>query len=335
MKNSEDIDFVILWVDHNDTMWQREFIKYRDGKESIANFRDWGHLRYIFRAFEEFTPWVDRIHLVTCGQLPQWIDIDHPKLNLVHHKDILDIDTLPTFNSNAIEPYIDKIDGLSEHFVLFNDDTILTKYIPKERFFKDGLPRDIMISNALSSSSGVGHFVLNNMEILNRHFNKREVCFGNFSKYFNYRYGIDILRNIALLPWGRFTGFIDPHQPQPFLKSTFGEIWRLEGGEISSRTVSRFRSCSDINIYLFRYWQLLKGNFHPISMSDTKFVMLDSIETIDKELSDILLSARYPMVCLNDSELLQEREFTVAKEKLDQILDTLLPKRSTFEVETI
>jgi hypothetical protein len=334
MKNSRDIDFVILWVDHNDTIWQREFIRYRGDRESISSFRDWGHLRYIFRSFEEFAPWVRKIHLVTSGQIPKWIDIDHPKLNLIHHKDLLDIDTLPTFNSNAIEPYIYKIDGLAEHFVLFNDDTILTKAIQRERFFKDGLPRDIMISNALSSSSGVGHFVLNNIEILNRHFNKRDICFSNFSKCFNYRYGIDLLRNIALLPWGRFTGFIDPHQPQPFLKSTFHELWRVENEEISSRTISKFRSCSNINIYLFRYWQLAKGEFSPISMSDTEFIILDSIETIDQKLSDMILSNRYSMICLNDSTLLQEREFIEAKTKLDQILYKLLPNRSTFELET-
>ena len=88
-----DIDFVITWVDMNDPKWQAEFAKYarHKGNEkngvSEARFRDYGFLRYWFRGVEKFAPWVRKIHFVTSGQKPEWLDANHPKLNLVSHKD--------------------------------------------------------------------------------------------------------------------------------------------------------------------------------------------------------------------------------------------------------
>ncbi len=330
-----NIDFVILWVDSSDERWRDEYLSYQEDDEIQKDrkyFRDWDNLQYVFRAFEEFTPWVRVIHFVTYGHLPEWMDIEHPKLNIVKHQDIFDEKHLPTFNSNAIEANIHKISGLAEYFVLFNDDLFITQPISVDRFFFDGLPCDMLISNALSSSSGVGHFVLNNLEIINGHFDKRESISKNFLKYFNYRYGLDILRNLALLPWGRFTGFVDPHQPQPFLKSTLDRVWSLEGDMLSKTSASRFRNCSDTNQYLFRYWQLVKGDFKPISMSDTKFLSLSIDNIRDGTISDIILSPKYSILSLNDSDLVGDRdEFLEAKEILRGSLDRVLPNRSSFE----
>ena len=66
-----------------------------------------------------------RIHLVTAGQVPDWLDTDHPMVNLVDHAQILPAEGLPTFNSHAIETSLHRIDGLAEHFVYFNDDFLL------------------------------------------------------------------------------------------------------------------------------------------------------------------------------------------------------------------
>ncbi|WP_407192009.1 hypothetical protein [Citrobacter freundii] len=37
--------------------------------------------------------------LVTCGQIPSWIDTKNKKLNIVFHKDFIPEEYLPTFNS--------------------------------------------------------------------------------------------------------------------------------------------------------------------------------------------------------------------------------------------
>ncbi|WP_232353077.1 hypothetical protein [Hafnia alvei] len=58
-----------------------------------------------------------KIHLVTCGQVPLWLDIKNEKLNVVSHADFIPNEYLPTFNSNAIELNIHRIEGLSDKFV--------------------------------------------------------------------------------------------------------------------------------------------------------------------------------------------------------------------------
>ena len=50
------IDFVILWVDGNDPMWQKEKSKYdsnvNDDSNSASRYRDWGLLPFWFRGNE-------------------------------------------------------------------------------------------------------------------------------------------------------------------------------------------------------------------------------------------------------------------------------------------
>ena len=53
-----------------------------------ARYADRGELRYSMRSLHLFAPWVRRIHLVTAGQVPDWLDADHPRVNLVDHRDL-------------------------------------------------------------------------------------------------------------------------------------------------------------------------------------------------------------------------------------------------------
>jgi hypothetical protein len=222
---------------------------------------------------------------------------------------------------------------LSEKFVLFNDDSFLVSPIRPERLFKNGMPCDMLVSNVLSSSDGVGHFVLNNLEILNRHFDKKNAIKKNLGKWFNLAYGAEMMRSLLLLPWPRFTGFVDPHQPQPFLKSTFEEVWSKEREKLEKTSASKFRSCDDVNQYLFRYWQLAKGEFVPISMRDAKYVTLTMENLRSGEVSDIIMSQKYSMVCLNDGESIEtDEEFEEAKQIVKDAFEKILPEKSSFEL---
>ncbi|MDE5852120.1 MAG: Stealth CR1 domain-containing protein, partial [Alistipes sp.] len=88
-----EIDFVITWVDMNDPEWQAEFSRYSGDKDNTKNgvsearFRDYGFLKYWFRGVEKFAPWVRKIHFVTSGQKPEWLDAENPKIHLVRHED--------------------------------------------------------------------------------------------------------------------------------------------------------------------------------------------------------------------------------------------------------
>ena len=62
------------------------------------------------------------------------------KVNYVYHRSIFKeySDYLPTFNSIAIETMLWRIEGLSEHFLYFNDDVFLARPLKNKDFFYDG-----------------------------------------------------------------------------------------------------------------------------------------------------------------------------------------------------
>src|SRR5699024_12780724 len=108
---------------------QNEKQKYEEvitGDKRNIRFRDWDNLQYWFRAVEEYAPWVNKIHFVTWGHIPNWLNTEHPKLNVVKHEDFLEKQYLPVFNSRAIEINLHKIPGLAEKFVYFNDEMFIT-----------------------------------------------------------------------------------------------------------------------------------------------------------------------------------------------------------------
>ena len=44
--------------------------------------------RYSFRSLEKFAPWIRKVYLVTNGQVPSWLDISNPRIQVVTHKEI-------------------------------------------------------------------------------------------------------------------------------------------------------------------------------------------------------------------------------------------------------
>lgn len=130
----EPIDVVITTVDGSDPAWQEKFntmMSTRTGEPILAKtanaarFTTHDELRFVLRSLHYYAPYVRRIHIVTDAQCPEWLDVSHPKINLVDHKDIIDPQYLPNFNSDAIESCLWKIPGLSERFIYLNDDMLL------------------------------------------------------------------------------------------------------------------------------------------------------------------------------------------------------------------
>ncbi|RLB20136.1 MAG: hypothetical protein DRG76_11630 [Deltaproteobacteria bacterium] len=329
------IDFVIPWVDGSDPEWIKQFSSWSlksEGDKRRIRYRDWDSLHFLFRAIEKYTPWVRKVHLVTWGHLPKWLNTSHPKLRIVYHRDFLNPQNIPTFNINAIEVNIHKTPGLSPRFVYFNDDTFLLRYVKIERFFKNGLPRDILALNAISPSHPIAHISVNNVQVIDKHFNKKKVMLRNFTKWFCIKYKVELVKTILLLPWPKITGFFDPHQPQPFLKSTFEEVWAKEREILEKTSSSRFRNNGDVSQYLFRYWQLVSGEFYPVGFSDSYSTSIKSIK--DAYLvADIIEKKRYRMLCINDRfECGNEQEFQKAKKIINMAFQKVLPEKSEFEL---
>jgi hypothetical protein len=153
------VDVVYTWVDGSDEEWQRSraaALKVSDPDQFTesatveARFRQHDELRYSLRSLEQHAPWVNHIWIVTANQVPEWLDTDHPKVTVVSHEDIWsDEGTLPTFNSHAIEAHLHRIEGLTEHFVYFNDDVFLGRDCAPEMFFEANGIQRIFQSRAL------------------------------------------------------------------------------------------------------------------------------------------------------------------------------------------
>lgn len=86
---------LLPWVDGNDPEWQEEKKNTRIQKGIFSvddrkeRYRDWDNLHYWFRGVEKYAPWVRKIHFVTWGHIPAWLDTANPKLNIVRHEDFI------------------------------------------------------------------------------------------------------------------------------------------------------------------------------------------------------------------------------------------------------
>ena len=93
---------------------------------SASRFRDNDELKYSLRSIEKFAPWIRKVFIVTNGQIPSWLDLSNPKVQIITHDQIfLNKSQLPTFSSAAIELNLHRIPGLSDYFIYFNDDVFL------------------------------------------------------------------------------------------------------------------------------------------------------------------------------------------------------------------
>lgn len=329
-----DIDFVVTWVNMDDPEWQNEFSKYSGNKDNTKNgvskarFRDYGFLKYWFRGVEKFAPWVRKIHFVTSGQKPDWLDESNPKIHLVSHKDFIPAEFLPTYNSVVIERYMYRIPGLAEHFVYFNDDFFIINNINPERFFRNGLPCDIAVFTYNPSWSQWYVRIKNNIRLINRHFDKKEVMKRWHDKWFHKSYGLRARWNYLLRFYNKFITLRVPHNAQPYLKSTFEEVWAEEGEELTRTSVNRFRALDDYTPELFRIWQICKGNFEPYNTySDTKMFPL---MVKSKKAVKAIYEQAYSLICLNDN--VHIRNYDIVMQNLHDAFQSILPEKSSFEL---
>jgi len=327
------IDFVIIWVDGNDSEWRAEREKYNEKHADIRNirYRDWENLRYWFRGVEKNAPWVNKIYFVTYGHIPEWLNIENEKLVIVKHEEFIPQDYLPTFNSHTIELNLHRINGLSEQFVYFNDDMFIVNKTKPQDFFKEGKPCDsAILSPAIKENKfGIGNVELNNMAIINTYFDKNNQIKDRLFNWFNIKYGLEHnMKNILLFPWNSFTSFYEFHISSNFLKSTFEQVWEKEHEELNETCMHKFRNLKmDVNQWLMRDWQLASNNF---IVRRADFGKLYTI-TSNTNINNIFKNNRHKVVCFNDSDKISEEEFERLKKDLIFNFEKKLPKKSKFE----
>lgn len=333
----QGIDFVIAWVDGNDPAWQEEKKNTRIQKGNFSvddrkeRYRDWDNLHYWFRGVEKYAPWVRKIHFVTWGHIPAWLDTANPKLNIVRHEDFIPGEFRPTFNSHTIEWNFHRIPNLSENFVYFNDDMFLLKPITAEAFFKNGKPVDMMalqpdVANA--DDEVMPYIYLNNAMFLAKYFDKRDNIKKQPGAYFHIGYPpMYFFYNMLEIAFPRFTGFYTVHGPSPLKKSTYEKLWQLEPELLGNVCRHPFRHKEDVNQYVLREYQKLSGDFFPENIQ--KFCGYYDVEETNEKLIQTITGHKKKMICINDSN--HEIDFEKARKEINNALDQILPEKSEFE----
>ena len=345
-KNNTIIDFVVTWVDGSDPKWRSLMMqtkeKFQSGKYKMAGkevnnehrYKDIGLLRYWFRGVEKFAPWVNKIYFVTCGQIPEWLNVNNPKLVLINHEDYIPHEWLPTFSSDVIELNLHRINDLSEHFVLFNDDTILIKPVAPEFYFKNGvpvLPCNLSISSYFKYDSN-GRKMFNMSAIINEHFNVKSSIKNNGNKWFNCKkLGVKLaFRNYLCYNLNKIMPVWDyEHLPLSHLKSTFQELWDEYPSFMEDTSKAAFRPDSGgVNQWLLAGWNAAKGDFSAAGLNKRGVIKYGLSDENTQFLCDYIEKQVKPQICIVD----------IGSDKLDEYLNLLriafekiLPDKSSFE----
>lgn len=337
-----DIDFVVITVDDSDPRWQAEYMEHKPAVNGIKNapcrFREWGWMKYWFRAVEEYAPWVRKVWYVVAyeSQVPEWLDRNNPKLEIVYHDDYIPKEYLPTFNSHTIELNLHRINGLAEHFVYFNDDMFINAPVAPEYYFKNGLPCDCTNEHPFATPYitdknkwGISIIEFCNTGLINKHFERPKVVKANRKGWYGMYLGrkhLFMAFCAALRPM--FGGFETPHFEKPLLKQSFFEIWDAEPEYLSS-SCTRFREDTNVSIYLMRLWHLASNKFVP-----TKLKKKIAIKITEKNLEyacQVIKDEEVTSICLNDTWHLTDENFENVKGTILKTFEAKFPNKSKFE----
>ncbi|KAA6213485.1 glycosyltransferase [Streptomyces albofaciens JCM 4342] len=308
------VDVVYTWVDDTDPRWRerRDAAKRAagvgiDADSGDVRFRNRDELRYSLRSLAMYAPWVRNIYLVTDDQVPAWLNTDHPGIKVVSHREIFaDPDQLPTFNSHAIESQLHRIEGLSEHFLYFNDDVFLGRPLTARSFFNsNGLANFFRSPTAVPpselSEDDEGYFAAgkNNRSLLQRHFGRTATH-----------------------------GFL--HAPHPLRRSVLAEIAEKFPEETAATAANRFRGSTDLSIVssLHHHYGYLTGRSTPSTISCSYINAGDY--THHSRLSRMLATRSHSVFCIGESANAE-----VPADEQDRVLRAFLgayfPVRSPYE----
>lgn len=320
------IDLVYAWVDGSDPEWREKRDRYMPERpktgpspqsRSESRWRDNDELLYSLRSVELYAPWVNRIFIITDGQCPKWLNVEHPKVTIIDHSEILPADALPVFSSHAIESCIYKIPGLSEHFIFGNDDTFFGAPTTPETFFKpDGSPIVRLMGarfNRRKARTGSNYMrVLFRMQkLINEMFGKM-ICHTPHHNFDAYRKS-DFEYCVSLLPdeWDRTAH--RRFRNNKDMQRCFVSYYVLATGKGELRKVGRYNR---INTPTDLVKALMSGHY----AADSRWIRL---VTPDKDFE------KYNplMFCMNDSEYTSDAE----RERMVNFLKMKFPNKSQFE----
>ena len=315
------IDAVILWVDGNDPVLNEKRRKYAPDflfghadSAGATRFANIGEIFWCVTSINRFAPWINRIYIVTDGQDPEmdsFISEHFPDgsipMEIVDHKVIFRgyESYLPVFNSNAIETMVWRIPGLSEQFILFNDDLMLAGPVRPEDFF---LPDGRLICYADRHNRQLTAF--------SRLFKKKK----DNLKPFTFK---GAMLNAARLT-GRKEYYLKMHHtPKALLVSVYTEYFKEHPDTMILNISHRFREATDYEAQELLYMVLNEqGRCHLISPSKVLFFLQpkDKKNYVSQKLEK-LKNGNYLFCCFNSIEKAPEQELKEVVSWIETKLD--------------
>jgi len=268
LKNNLPFDAVVYWVDGSDELWQKKFNQFSPVKldfndeEFAIRYGSVNEIDIAIRSIIKFAPFLRNLFLVSDNQIPG--NFDELKalakkrsinLKIVDHKEIFRgfERYLPTFNSTSIETLLYRIPGLSEHFIVFNDDTFLINEIKRSDFF-DG--EKIVLR-------GKWEQFYEERKLRNYYYELRYKLFKKEIKPFGYKKN---LQNAAKLIGFKNKYFYRAHVPFALKKSTLEAFFTSHSDKLEENIRHRFRSENQFIISsLMEHIEIKKKNFVKLS----------------------------------------------------------------------
>ena len=339
------IDFVLPWVDGNDVAWQQSKDRYSPKSDNDANankrFRDMETLKYVLRSIEEHCPWYHKIYLITEGHVPKWLNLETDRVVLVSHESLYSDSThLPVFSSSSIEMNLVNIEALSEQFVYLNDDVLIMQAVEPSRFFVEGKPVDFLshgwiarnkLFDSIRPMDTWVHSLNNTIRLINQVFSPSSL---DKAHLYHHSYGFKTKISNFLLAtlYKKYFWFTHWHHPQAYLKSTLKDVYDRFEEEMLDCSSNRFRDNSDLTAYLYRYWQLASGNFHPLQHHDGYDVDIVSHSYLKNAIDELRQNKKIYFACFNDQmSNVTEEVFLESKEILVTYLNKKFPNKASFE----
>jgi len=305
------VDVVYTWVDGADHGWIRRRAEadqspYHAESDNDARYLDREELRFSLRSLHLNAPWVRHVYLVTDQQRPDWLDAEAPGITVVDHRDLFDDpDCLPTFNSHAIETQLHRIEGLSEHFLYFNDDMFVGRPIGPQLFFEP---------NGLAKFFPAQTFI--GMDPVSLADTPPNAAFKNDRALIEQTFGRTISRMMK-------------HVPYPLQRTVLAEMAKEFDADMARTARSAFRNVTDVStVTLQHYYAYLSGRAVAGQAQDA-YVELGMPDVAER--LELLLELRdRETFCINDAGLPAE----VAEERsmmMRRFLESYFPVASPWE----
>lgn len=308
------IDLVYMWVDGNDPKWIEKkrrstgIISDRSEENNEGRYINNDELKYSLRSVEKNIPWINKIYIVTDDQHPQWLNTNHPLVQIIDHKEIIPEEGLPCFNSNVIEYFIYKIPNLEEHFLLLNDDLFFNNPLSESYFFND---------------EGYAIVRLKRKFFRKYHYRIKKLLGKKLGQY------ISIVTDGAKFiekKFGVYYSGIPHHNADAYNKSTYKyAIENLFESKVKESISSNTRKFSDLQRSAISYYALAVGK------AQLKYVgrkESSRINVYSKNYYRYMNRYNPDLFCLNDNQRADDSD----RIRIKPFLESLFPYKSSFEL---